>query len=158
MAEVYATSYSELGYNICMKTLVLLRVVPALLLVATVATSYAAQKETPAPPPAATAVPKTPETADARLANLKKEVGLTAAQEKKAKPIVEKYVSDINANKSDAKSTKEERETKRNALRKQYNDDLNGILTPEQQAKWKTAKKEIFEKHGSPSPTATPKH
>jgi periplasmic protein CpxP/Spy len=127
-----------------------------MLLAATVATSYAAQKDTP-PPPSATAVPKTPETADQRLANLKQEVNLTSAQEKKVKPIIEKYVADLNANRSDTKATKEERETKRNALRKQYNDQINAILTPEQQAKWRSAKRAIFEKQPSPTPTATPK-
>jgi periplasmic protein CpxP/Spy len=134
-----------------MKTLPLLRVIPVLLLAATVATSYAAQKDTP--PLSATAVPKTPETADQRLANLKQQVNLTPVQEKKVKPIVEKYVADINANRNDTKATKEEKESKRNALRKQYNDQINAILTPEQQAKWKAAKKEIFAKaSSSPSP------
>jgi periplasmic protein CpxP/Spy len=122
-----------------------------LLLAATVAASYAAQKDTP--PLSATAVPKTPETADQRLANLKQQVNLTPVQEKKVKPIVEKYVADINANRNDTKATKEEKESKRNALRKQYNDQINAILTPEQQAKWKAAKKEIFAKaSSSPSP------
>jgi Spy/CpxP family protein refolding chaperone len=138
-----------------MKSLPLLRVVPVLILAATVATSYAVEKGTPPPPPSATAVPKTPETATERLANLKKEVNLTPAQEKKVKPIVEKYVSDILANKNDTKATKEEKNSKRNALRKQYNDDINAVLTPEQQAKWKTSKKELFEH--APAPTATPK-
>jgi Spy/CpxP family protein refolding chaperone len=138
-----------------MKSLPLLRVLPALMLAATVATSYAAEKSTPAPPPSATAVPKTPETADQRLTKLKQQVNLTPAQEKKVKPIIEKYVADINAIKNDTKATKEERDAKRNALRKQYNDQINAILTPEQQAKWKAAKKEIFAKQ--PSPTPTPK-
>jgi Spy/CpxP family protein refolding chaperone len=138
-----------------MKSLPLLRVLPVLMLAATVATSYAAEKSTPAPPPSTTAVPKTPETADQRLANLKQQVNLTPAQEKKVKPIIEKYVADINAIRNDTKATKEERDTKRNALRKQYNDQINAILTPEQQAKWKAAKKEIFAKQ--PSPTPTPK-
>ncbi|MEY2603793.1 MAG: hypothetical protein QOH31_1577 [Verrucomicrobiota bacterium] len=138
-----------------MKSLPLLRVVPALMLAVTVATSYAAEKGTPPPPPSATAVPKTPETADQRLANLKQEVNLTPAQVKKVKPIIEKYVADINAIKNDTKATKEEKDAKRNALRKQYNDQINAILTPEQQAKWKAAKKEIFAKQ--PSPTPTPK-
>jgi len=138
-----------------MKSLPLLRVVPALMLAVTVATSYAAEKGTPPPPPSATAVPKTPETADQRLANLKQEVNLTPAQLKKVKPIIEKYVADINAIKNDTKATKEEKDAKRNALRKQYNDQINAILTPEQQAKWKAAKKEIFAKQ--PSPTPTPK-
>jgi Spy/CpxP family protein refolding chaperone len=140
-----------------MKTLTLLRAIPALMLAATVATSYAAEKTTPPPSPSATAVPKTPETADARLANLKQEVNLTAAQEKKVKPIIEKYVADINAIKNDTKATKEERDSKRNALRKQYNDQINAVLTPEQQAKWKASKKAIFEKQPSPTPTAPAK-
>jgi Spy/CpxP family protein refolding chaperone len=130
-----------------MKSLPLLRVVPALMLAVTVATSYAAEKGTPPPPPSATAVPKTPETADQRLANLKREVSLTPAQVKKVKPIIEKYVADINAIKND---TKEEKDAKRNALRKQYNDQINATLTPEQQAKWKAAKKEIFAKQPTP--------
>jgi Spy/CpxP family protein refolding chaperone len=124
------------------------------MLAVTVATSYAAEKGTP-PPPSATAVPKTPETADQRLANLKREVNLTPAQVKKVKPIIEKYVADINAIKNDTKAAKEEKDAKRNALRKQYNDQINATLTPEQQAKWKAAKKEIFAKQ--PSPTPTPK-
>jgi Spy/CpxP family protein refolding chaperone len=95
-----------------MKSLPLLRVIPALMLAATVATSYAAEKSTPPPPPSATAVPKTPETADQRLANLKQQVNLTPAQEKKVKPIIEKYVADINAIRNDPKATKEERDAK----------------------------------------------
>jgi len=122
------------------------------MLAVTVATSYAAEKGTPPPPPSATAVPKTPETADQRLANLKQEVNLTPAQVKKVKPIIEKYVADINATKNDTKATKEEKDAKRNALRKQYNEQINAILTPEQQAKWKAAKKEIFAKQPSPTP------
>ena len=136
-----------------MKSLPLLRVLPALMLMVTVATSYAAKKGTA--PPSATAVPKTPETADQRLTNLKQEVNLTPAQVKKVKPIIEKYVADINAIRNDTKATKEEKDAKRTALRKQYNDQINAILTPEQQAKWKAAKKEIFAKQ--PSPTPTPK-
>jgi Spy/CpxP family protein refolding chaperone len=136
-----------------MKSLPLLRVIPALMLAATVATSYAAEKSTLPPPPSATAVPKTPETANQRLANLKQQVNLTSAQEKKVKPIIEKYVADINAIRNDAKATKEERDAKRNALRKQYNDQINAILTPEQQAKWKAAKKEIFAKQTNPMPS-----
>jgi Spy/CpxP family protein refolding chaperone len=136
-----------------MKSLPLLRVIPALMLAATVATSYAAEKSTPSLPPSATAVPKTPETADQRLANLKQQVNLTSAQEKKVKPIIQKYVADINAIRNDAKATKEERDAKRNALRKQYNDQINAILTPEQQAKWNAAKKEIFAKQANPMPS-----
>jgi Spy/CpxP family protein refolding chaperone len=139
-----------------MKILPSLRVIPALLLAVTVVSSYAAQKDTPAPP-SATAVQKTPQTAEQRLADLKQTVNLTPAQEKKVKPVIDKYVADINANRSDTKATKEERETKRNALRKQYNDQINAILTPEQQAKWKSAKRAIFEKQPSPTLTAIPK-
>jgi Spy/CpxP family protein refolding chaperone len=137
-----------------MKTLPLLRVVATLILAATAATSYAAEKGAPPPPSSATAVPKRPETADQRLASLKQEVNLTPAQEKKVKPIIEKYVADINAIGNDTKATKEEKGSKRNALRKQYNDQINAILTPEQQAKWKAAKTQIFAKQPSLTPTA----
>jgi hypothetical protein len=131
-------------------------------LIAMVAVSYPSiSKAKPTPAPAATvaaaANKQAPLTAEARLADLKKQVNLTKAQEAKAKPIVEKYVSDRNAITDDKAMSKTDKNSKKDALRTQYNQDINAILTPDQQQKWASAKKEIFQPKqpvaASPSPS-----
>jgi Spy/CpxP family protein refolding chaperone len=112
---------------------------------------------TPAPTKAATTGNQAPETADQRLADLKKQVNLTKAQETKVKPIIQKYASDRDALSNDKTLSKSDKNSKKEALRKQYNQDINAVLTPDQQQKWAAAKKEIFQpKHpvaASPSPS-----
>jgi hypothetical protein len=112
---------------------------------------------TPAPATAATTGKQAPETADQRLADLKKEVNLTKAEEAKAKPIIEKYVSDRNALTSDSKLSKSDKNSKKDALRTKYNSDINAILTPDQQQKWATAKKEIFQPKQAAAASPSPK-
>ena len=131
---------------------------------ATTIPSIAKPKATPTPSPTAVAPSiggrQGPFTAEERLADLKKETNLTAAQEAKAKPIVEKYVSDRDAISNDTKLSKSEKNTKKDALRTAYNKDINAILTPDQQKKWAESKKEYFKKattgsaNASPSPSA----
>ena len=136
-------------------------------LVAMAVASYPSitQAAKPSPSPSvATTIGKgkqAPESADQRLADLKKQVNLTKAQETKAKPIVEKYVSDRNGVNSDTTASKSDKNSKKDALRKQYNSDINAILTPDQQQKWAAAKKEMFQPRqaaaASPSPAAKKK-
>jgi Spy/CpxP family protein refolding chaperone len=119
-------------------------------------------KPTPSPAPtvAATGGKQAPETADERLADLKKEVNLTKAEETKVKPIIEKYVSDRNALSTDKTASKSDKNSKKEALRKQYNQDINAVLTPDQQQKWAAAKKDIFQPAKQPvaaSPSPAPK-
>ena len=120
-----------------------------------------AAKPSPSPSVVTTTGKRAPESADQRLADLKKQVNLTKAQEAKAKPIVEKYVSDRNAVNSDTAASKSDKNSKKDALRKQYNSDINAILTPDQQQKWAAAKKEMFKPKqsaaASPSPSAKKK-
>ena len=123
-----------------------------------------AAKPTPVPAPmAATPTGKqAPESADQRLADLKKEVTLTKAQEGKVKPIIEKYVSDRNAITSDSTLPKSDKNSKKETLRTKYNQDINAILTPDQQQKWAAAKKEMFQPAkqtaaASPSPSVKKK-
>jgi Spy/CpxP family protein refolding chaperone len=130
-------------------------------LVAMAVTSYpsitqAKPSPTPAPAVATKSGKQAPLTADQRLADLKKEVNLTKAQEAKVKPIIEKYVSDRTALSNDKTLSKSDKNSKSDALRKQYNSDINAVLTPDQQKKWAGAKKEIFQPKqaavASPSP------
>ena len=109
-------------------------------LVAMAVTSYpsitqAKPSPTPAPAVAAKGGKQAPLTADQRLADLKKEVNLTKAQETKVKPIIEKYVSDRTALSNDKTLSKSDKNSKSDALRKQYNSDINAVLTPDQQQK-----------------------
>ncbi|HEX4201216.1 MAG TPA: hypothetical protein VHY59_06835 [Chthoniobacterales bacterium] len=117
-------------------------------------------KPAPSPSVASASGKQAPETADQRLADLKKEVNLTKAEETKAKPIIDKYVSDRNALTNDKTASKSDKNSKKEALRKQYNQDINAVLTPDQQQKWAAAKKEIFQPAKQPvaaSPSPSPK-
>jgi hypothetical protein len=127
----------------------LLRVVPTMLLCTTISTAFttvkAAEAAKPAASPAAAADTKaakrtvSPDTIKkGMLTRLKNQVGLTADQEAKAKPIVDKYVDDRQAAKGDKAKTAE--------LRTKYNSDINAILTPDQQKKLSAAKEARVEK------------
>jgi Spy/CpxP family protein refolding chaperone len=118
-------------------------------LIAMVVTSYPSITQAkPAPSPAPTVAPtggKQALTAEQRLADLKKEVDLTKAQEAKVKPIIEKYVADRDSVTNDKSVSKTDKNSKKDTLRTQYNQDVNAVLTPDQQKKWASAKKEIFQ-------------
>jgi hypothetical protein len=116
----------------------LLRTIPVILISAAIGTASAAPKKTadPAASPAASASADetgkkrtvSPETkAKARLTRLKNQVGLTADQETKAKPIIDKYVADREASKGD--------KAKLVSLKTQYDSDIAAILTPAQKTK-----------------------
>jgi Spy/CpxP family protein refolding chaperone len=131
----------------------LLRAVPTMLLCATISSAFAASKAKDAASPAASAAATTadagaqtatkrkvpPDTIKkARLTTLKNQAGLTADQEAKAKPIIDKYVDDREAAKGD--------KAKLVQLKTQYDSDINVILTPEQQKKLTASKAARIEK------------
>ncbi len=157
-----------IGY---MNLKLLLRAVPTILLCATLSTAFAAKKDKDAASPAATvsaaASPSpsattkrkvSPDTLKkARLTRLKNQVGLTADQEAKAKPIIDKYVDDREAANGD--------KAKLEALKTKYDSDINAILTPDQQKKLTASKAAAVEKlkaakaakaAASASPSASP--
>jgi Spy/CpxP family protein refolding chaperone len=121
-----------------------------MLLCATISTAFTATKaanpESPAASPAAETagakVGKRAISADtmkkARLTALKNEAGLTADQEAKAKPIIDKYVDDLAAAKGD--------KAKRADLKTKYDSDINAILTPDQQTKVSASRAARIEK------------
>jgi Spy/CpxP family protein refolding chaperone len=120
----------------------LLRAVATMLLGATLSTALVANAASPDPSPAAGATTKHKASPDsikaARLTRLKNQVALTADQETKAKPIIDKYVDDrqaANGNRTTLLS-----------LKSKYDSDINAILTPEQQAKLSAAKSATAEK------------
>ena len=120
----------------------LLRAVPAMLFCATLSTALVANAASPDASPAAGATTKHKFSPDAvkaaRLKRLKNQVDLTADQETKAKPIVDKYVDDREAAKGDR--------AKLVALKTQFDNDINAILTPDQQTKLAASKSAAIEK------------
>ena len=135
-----------------MKLNSLLRAIPTLLLCATMFTAFTATKAADAAnaaaSPAAMAADAGAKAAKrkvspdaikkARLTVLKNQVGLTADQETKAKPIIDKYVDDRAAAGSD--------KAKLADLKTKYDSDISGILTPDQQKKLSSAKAARVEK------------
>jgi hypothetical protein len=74
------------------------------------------------------------------LTALNNQVGLSADQQAKATPIVDKHVTDLEAVKNDTTLDKAAKKVKLVQLRQQYVTDINGILTPDQQKKWAAAR------------------
>jgi protein CpxP len=87
------------------------------------------------------------EEAEHRLQRLTKELNLTAEQQEKLKPILERQSEDWMKVSDDKSLTEEQRHAKLNEVHEKYAPEIKEILTPEQQEKWKAMKKEAWEKH-----------
>jgi Spy/CpxP family protein refolding chaperone len=74
-----------------------------------------------------------------QLSLLKKEAALTPDQESKVTPIISKYVDDVVALKNDTSLVGAAKKEKRKTLHTQYVNDINAVLTPDQQKSWATA-------------------
>ena len=128
-AIIPATRRGAEGLNGCMKAKSLLQIIPALMISAAMATTtLAAGKISPE------------QASKALLTALNKQVTLSADQQDKAKPIIDKHVADLEAVKNDTTLDKDAKKAKVVELRKQYVDDINGILTPDQQKKWEASR------------------
>jgi hypothetical protein len=71
----------------------------------------------------------------AKLTNLKKDVGLTAEEEAKVKPIIDRFVDGVQAAKHDPSLDSRAKRQQFAALRERYNAELDEVLTAEQQQK-----------------------
>jgi hypothetical protein len=129
MAAHSATFRRAEGLNGCMKAKSILQIIPALMIsVAMATTTIAAGKISPE------------EASKAMLTALNNQVSLSADQQDKAKPIIDKHVADLEAVKNDTTLDKDAKKAKVVELRKQYVNDINGILTPDQQKKWEASR------------------
>jgi periplasmic protein CpxP/Spy len=109
-----------------MKAKSLFRIIPALMISAAMAT---------------TTIAANPEAVSkGMLTALNNQVGLSADQQDKVKPIIDKQVADLEAVKNDTTLDKAAKRAKVVQLRQQYVTDINGILTPDQQKKWAAAR------------------
>jgi len=89
------------------------------------------------------------EEADAahRLERMTKELNLTADQQEKLKPILDSQDQDWKAMHADASMTPAQKRAKAKEMHEKYGPQINAVLTPEQQTKWKQMKQEAWEKH-----------
>jgi Spy/CpxP family protein refolding chaperone len=76
------------------------------------------------------------ENAENRLAMLTKKLNLTDIQTSAIKPILEAEAAALNALRQDTALSKEQKQSRISDIREAANNQINAILTPEQQAKW----------------------
>lgn len=84
---------------------------------------------------------------EAHLQMLSEKLNLTDDQKAKLKPILQDEAQQLKAVHDDASLSPEEKHAKMKTIHESLHDQINGVLTPEQQAKWKQMKQEGMEKH-----------
>jgi hypothetical protein len=89
-----------------------------------------------APAPAKTKRRVSPEAIKrAKLTNLRKDVSLSAEEETKVKPIIDRFVDAVQAARHDPSLDSRTRRQQLATLREQYNTELDAVLTSDQQQK-----------------------
>ena len=83
----------------------------------------------------------------AHLQEMGKELNLTDDQKEKLKPILTSQMEDAKAVRGDTSLTQPQKREKMMEIHQKYAPQVNAILTPEQQAKWKAMRREMMEKH-----------
>lgn len=86
-------------------------------------------------------------SADAHLQKMSKELNLTDDQKAKLKPILTSQLEEIQGVHNDTSLTPPQRRSKMMEIGEKYRPQINAVLTPEQQAKWKAMRQEMMEKH-----------
>jgi len=88
--------------------------------------------------------PMTPEN---RLKMLTEKLNLTEDQQAKLKPILEDQSKQMKAIHDDASLAPADKQAKMKEVHESSTEKINGVLTPDQQAKWKQMRQEMMEKH-----------
>ena len=84
---------------------------------------------------------------DAHLQMLSEKLNLTEDQKTKLKPILEAQAQQLKSLHDDSSLTQEQKIAKKKAIHETTHDQINSVLTPEQQDKFKQMKQEAAEKH-----------
>jgi Spy/CpxP family protein refolding chaperone len=74
-------------------------------------------------------------------------LNLTDEQRTKLKPILQDQAQQVKAVRDDTALSQEQKTAKMKAIHASFHDQINAVLTPEQQAKLKEMKHEGAEKH-----------
>ncbi len=126
-----------------------IRIIPAIALSATLVPSFAQSSLQPDATSTTAAETKparrtiSPEVLKKRyLTSLTNGLSLTSDQQTKVQPVIGRYVDQRVAVQNDSSLTTSAKRAKIRELKTQYETDLNGVLTPEQQKKFAAKKAE----------------
>jgi Spy/CpxP family protein refolding chaperone len=84
---------------------------------------------------------------DGRLDKMSKELNLSADQKTKLKPILQNQSDAWKAIVDDKSLTPMQRRSKMKEVHDKYVPEINAVLTPEQQEKWKTMREQAWQEH-----------
>jgi len=87
-----------------------------------------------------------PASPEAHLQMLSEKLNLTEDQKTKLKPILQDQAQQLKALNDDSSLTAEQKTAKKKAIHETTHDQINAVLTPEQQEKFKQMKREHMEK------------
>lgn len=84
---------------------------------------------------------------EAHLQMLSQKLNLTDDQKAKVKPILEDQAQQMKAVRDDTSLSPEQKKAKKKVIHESVDDQIESVLTPEQQTKWTQMKQEHMEKH-----------
>jgi Spy/CpxP family protein refolding chaperone len=97
--------------------------------------------------PGQSAMGATASSPDAHLQMLSDKLNLTEDEKAKLRPILQDQEKQLKAVHDDTSLSQEQRIAKKKAIHESFHEQINAVLTPEQQAKFKEMKHEGMEKH-----------
>jgi periplasmic protein CpxP/Spy len=87
------------------------------------------------------------ESADTHLQMLSEKLNLTDDQKAKVKPVLQDQMQQMKAVREDSSLSEEQKRTKMKSIHESMHEQINAVLTPEQQVKFKQMKQEQMQKH-----------
>ena len=87
--------------------------------------------------------------ANGRLQRLSQALDLTDDQKTKLKPILESEWQEMKPIRQDASLTKDQKRAKMKEIHEKYQEQISGVLTPEQQEKLKKVQSDRMQRHGT---------
>jgi periplasmic protein CpxP/Spy len=87
------------------------------------------------------------ESADQHLQMLSEKLNLTDDQKAKVKPVLQDQMQQMKAVREDSALSEEQKRTKMKSIHESMHEQINAVLTPEQQVKFKQMKQEQMQKH-----------
>jgi len=102
--------------------------------------------QTAQPPQTAPATGHSAMSADAHLQMLSEKLNLTDEQKAKLKPILQDQEQQLRTLNDDTSLNQEQKTAKKKALHETFHEQINAVLTPEQQAKLKEMRHEGMKK------------
>jgi len=87
------------------------------------------------------------ESADQHLQMLSEKLNLTDDQKAKVKPVLQDQMQQMKAVREDSSLSEEQKRTKMKSIHESMHEQINSVLTPEQQVKFKQMKQEQMQKH-----------